>query len=139
MRNRKGVAAVEMALVSPLFVFLILAMVEVGNGVRVAQIVTSAAREGARVVAASPGPVVPPWHYAPGTREAGVELAQYQLDKAGIKAVSTVIFEDTYEAGEVVATVVKVSVPAKDVSIFPPFFLKNTITSSCVFRTEKLR
>lgn len=47
-RNRRGAAAVEFALVVPLFVLLIFGMIEIGRGIMVNQILTNAAREGAR-------------------------------------------------------------------------------------------
>ena len=47
-RNRRGVAAVEFALVVPLFLLLVFGMIEIGRGIMVSQILTNAAREGAR-------------------------------------------------------------------------------------------
>lgn len=52
IRNREkrcGAALVEMALVLPVFITVVLGIVEFGRGMMVAQSVTSAAREGARV------------------------------------------------------------------------------------------
>lgn len=46
--KRRGVAAVEFALVVPLFVLLVFGMIEVGRVVMVHQVLTNAAREGAR-------------------------------------------------------------------------------------------
>ena len=47
-RTRQGAAAVEFAVVAPVFILLIVGMVEVGRGLMVQQILTNAAREGAR-------------------------------------------------------------------------------------------
>lgn len=47
--NRKGAAAVEFALVAPLFLALVFGMIEFGRAIMVQQVVTNAAREGARV------------------------------------------------------------------------------------------
>lgn len=47
-RKRQGAAAVEFALVAPLFFLLIVGMLEFGRAVMVQQILTNAAREGAR-------------------------------------------------------------------------------------------
>lgn len=47
-RKRRGAAAVEFALVAPLFFLLIVGMLEFGRAVMVQQILTNAAREGAR-------------------------------------------------------------------------------------------
>jgi Flp pilus assembly protein TadG len=47
-RNRRAAAAVEFALVAPVFLLLILGMVEYGRMVMVQQVITNASREGAR-------------------------------------------------------------------------------------------
>ena len=47
-RGRPGAAAVEFALVAPLLVMLVLGMIEFGRMMMVEQILTNAAREGAR-------------------------------------------------------------------------------------------
>jgi Flp pilus assembly protein TadG len=47
-RNRGGAAAVEFALVAPVFFGFTLGMLEIGRGVMVQQILTSASREGCR-------------------------------------------------------------------------------------------
>ena len=50
-REREGVAAVEAAFVLPIVVTLMLGIWEVGRMIEVTQLVTNAAREGARVAA----------------------------------------------------------------------------------------
>jgi Flp pilus assembly protein TadG len=47
-RNRRGAAVVEFAFVAPVFILLVLGMIEMGRGVMVQQIITNASREGAR-------------------------------------------------------------------------------------------
>lgn len=47
--HRRGASAVEFALVAPLFLALILGTVEFGRAIMVGQLVTNAAREGARL------------------------------------------------------------------------------------------
>lgn len=47
--NRRGAAMVEMALVLPLFVMLVLGIIEFGRAMMIANLVTNAAREGARM------------------------------------------------------------------------------------------
>ncbi len=49
MKNRKGAAVVEFALILPVFGILMLGMLEVGRAVQVQQMITNAAREGARL------------------------------------------------------------------------------------------
>lgn len=46
--NRRGAAAVEFALVAPLFFLLIFGMIEFGRMIMVQQVITNASREGAR-------------------------------------------------------------------------------------------
>ena len=49
--DRRGAAAVELAVVSPLLLILFLGLIEVGNLVNVANVVNNASRVGARVAA----------------------------------------------------------------------------------------
>ena len=46
---RRGVAAVEFAVIAPVFVVMLLGIIETGRAVMVQQVITNAAREGARV------------------------------------------------------------------------------------------
>ncbi len=48
-RQRRGVAAVEMAFVFPIFMLLVLGIIEFGRYLMVGQLVTNAAREGSRL------------------------------------------------------------------------------------------
>ena len=52
-QNRQGMAIVEMALVLPLFMMLVLGIVEFGRAMMVSNLITDAAREGARLAASS--------------------------------------------------------------------------------------
>jgi len=47
-KNRRGAAVVEFAVVAPVFILLVFGMVEYGRMVMVQQVLTNAAREGAR-------------------------------------------------------------------------------------------
>ncbi|MBM4074830.1 MAG: pilus assembly protein, partial [Planctomycetes bacterium] len=47
-QRRRGAAMVEMALVLPLFLMLVLGIIEFGRAMMIANLVTNAAREGAR-------------------------------------------------------------------------------------------
>lgn len=49
LRNRKGQALAEMAIILPVLLLLIFGMIEMSNAWRTFQIVTNSAREGARV------------------------------------------------------------------------------------------
>jgi len=48
-RNRRGAAMVETAIVLPIFLILVLGIIEFGRALMVANMVTNAAREGARM------------------------------------------------------------------------------------------
>src|SRR6266581_3486012 len=48
-RNRWGAAAVEFAVVAPVFFLMVFGMIEYGRMVMVQQVITNASREGARV------------------------------------------------------------------------------------------
>ena len=48
MRHRCGAAAVEFAIVAPIFILLIIGLIELGRGFMVQQILTNASRVGAR-------------------------------------------------------------------------------------------
>ena len=47
-RQRRGAAAVEFAIVAPLFIMLVFGMIEFGRMVMIQQVLTNASREGAR-------------------------------------------------------------------------------------------
>ncbi len=46
--NRSGVAVVEFAIVAPVFVLFVMGMIEVSRGLMIQEVITNAAREGAR-------------------------------------------------------------------------------------------
>ena len=48
-KHRRGAAAVEFAIIAPVFFLLIMGMIEIGRAVMVQQIITNASREGARL------------------------------------------------------------------------------------------
>ena len=52
-QDRRGTAMVEMALVLPIFLMLVLGIIEFGRAMMIANLVTNAAREGARVACVS--------------------------------------------------------------------------------------
>jgi len=52
-KQRRGVAAVEFAIVLPIFVIMTLGMIELGRAVNIQQTLTNASREGARIAAGS--------------------------------------------------------------------------------------
>lgn len=52
-RDRRGTAAVELALVFPVFMLIVFGIVEFGRAFMVSEVLTSAAREGARLASMS--------------------------------------------------------------------------------------
>ncbi len=48
-RNRQGAAAVEFAIVAPVFFLMVFGMIEFGRAIMVKQVMTNAARDGARL------------------------------------------------------------------------------------------
>jgi Flp pilus assembly protein TadG len=128
--QRKGAAAVEFAVVAPVFVLLVFGMIEYGRMVMVQQVITNASREGARRaildgVSASDVQTTVTTYLTNGT----VTGATITLDPANPSSAS---------AGQPVT--VTVSVPYTAVSWLPsPFFLGNaTMTSSSTMRRESV-
>ena len=104
--RRRGAAAVEFALVSPAFVLLILGMIEVGRGLMVQQIITNAAREGAREAVMD------------GATKSGVQhvVSEYLTGSSIPNAVVEVTPDPPSDAGPRGAVTVRVSVPISQVS-----------------------
>jgi Flp pilus assembly protein TadG len=128
--QRKGAAAVEFAVVAPVFVLLVFGMIEYGRMVMVQQVITNASREGARRaildgVSANDVQTTVTTYLTNGT----VTGATITLDPANPSSAS---------AGQPVT--VTVSVPYTAVSWLPsPFFLGNaTMTSSSTMRRESV-
>jgi Flp pilus assembly protein TadG len=121
-RIRRGAAAVEMAFIAPIFVALVLGSIEFGRGMMVANMLTSTAREGARLAT------------LPTTTNADITAAvNKSLDGTGIPkadAVITIKVNDavadasTAKTGD--AIVVTVAAPVRSVSWLPMrLFLKD--------------
>ncbi|HVW02052.1 MAG TPA: TadE/TadG family type IV pilus assembly protein [Planctomycetaceae bacterium] len=108
--SRRGAAMVEFALVSPLFLCLIVGIVEVGRAVVVQQLLTNASREGVRIAS-----------YDSTTQTATVTSAvNAYLSNVGIKGATTTISPSGLSSladGQSVS--VSVSVPFTSVSLLP--------------------
>lgn len=126
-RERRGAAAVELAVVLPLFFLLIFGMIEYGRLVMVQQIITNAAREGARVAILTTAT----------TSSVTTAVTSY-LTNAGITGETvTVSPSPPSSAAAGTGVTVTVSIPYKSVSWFTPIYLgSTTMTSSVVMRTE---
>jgi Flp pilus assembly protein TadG len=119
-QRRAGTAAVEFAVVVPVFFLLVFGMIEFGRMVMVQQILTNAAREGARVGVLDTSTV------------ADVNAAaNVYLNAANIKNTTITVTPDppsSAAAGNPVS--VQVSVPFNKVSWLPsPWFLGSTTLS----------
>jgi len=131
-RNRKGVAAVEFAVVAPVLFLMILGMIELGRAIMVQQVLTNASREGARVAVLD------------GT--AGTEVhnaVDSYLGRASITGASvTVDPTEPSTAGYGAPVTVTVQIPFSQVSWLPsPIFLgggKN-LTATTVMRRETVQ
>ena len=130
-RNRRGAAAVEFAIVAPLFFLLIFGMIEFGRMVMVQQIITNGSREGARIAVLD------------GTSTAEIVTAvEAYLQNASIAGADVTIIPDPpNSAGYGDPVSVTVSIPFNQVSWLPsPMFLGgNTMTATTVMRRETIQ
>jgi Flp pilus assembly protein TadG len=133
-RNRRGAAAVEFAIVAPVFFMMVFGMIELGRAIMVQQILTNAAREGVRVgVLDSPTP----------TASVVTTTVTNYLQKAGIAgATVTIDPSEPTTAGYGAPVTVTVQIPFSSVSWLPaPWFLKSTtqLKASTVMRRETVQ
>ena len=130
-RNRRGAAAVEFAVVSPVLFLLVFGMIEYGRMVMVQQVITNAAREGARkgVLDAST------------TSDVTTVVSNY-LTSAHITGATTTVSPNppsTATSGNSVT--VTISVPYSSVSWLPHNFWLGgkTLTATSVMRRETVQ
>jgi Flp pilus assembly protein TadG len=125
--RRRGVAAAEFAIVAPVFLMVVLGIIEVGRAIMVQQVLINASRVGARraVMLSS-------------TEDAVIDAVSEYTSAVGVATVSTSVSPDpeTAEAGAPVT--VTASVSFSNVSWLPtPWFMGGkTLTSSSVMRKE---
>ena len=127
--GRHGAAAVEFAVVAPVFFVFVFGMIEFGRMVMVQQILTNAAREGARVA------------ILPGATTSQVQTtATNYLTAGAVSGASVTVNPDPPSSASFGSSVtVTVSVPFKSVSWTPaPFFLGGTgLQAQSIMRTEQ--
>jgi Flp pilus assembly protein TadG len=134
-RIRRGAAAVEFAIVAPVFVLMVFGMIEFGRAIMVQQVITNAAREGARYAvldgstSSSAKTVVNNYLSSGGV---AANAATVKVMNAG----GTEVEPSTIGYGETVT--VAISIPYTSVTWLPaPWFLKNaTLSASTVMRRE---
>lgn len=126
--SRRGAAVVEFAVVAPVFITLVFGMIEYGRMVMVQQLITNAAREGARVGVLD------------GATTAAVQtsVGTYLTNSSVNGATVTVSPSPPSSAGYGEPVTVTVSIPFASVSWIPaPMFLSGkTLTSKSVMRRE---
>ena len=136
-RNRQGAAAVEFAIVAPIFFMMIFGMIEFGRVIMVQQVLTNASREGARAAVVD------------GSTSAGTKtVVSNYLSSAGISGATISVLNSSGNAvepssvgyGETIT--VKVNVPFSNVSWLPkPWFLSSgtELKASTVMRRETVQ
>lgn len=125
--ERRGVAAVEFAIIAPLFFLMVLGCIELGRGLMVQQILTNASRVGAREAT------------TPNTSESAVvTTATDYAAGASVPSVVVTVSPDpaTAEAGDLMS--VTVTTDFSNVSWSPaPWFLGGTtLSATSVMRRE---
>lgn len=130
-RKRRGVAAVEFAVIAPLFFMLLFGMIEFGRMIMVQQLLTQASREGARqavldgATSAQVEQAVEEYLASvsiPGTAASIAAYAGKPADKAGTGT------PDVSGAARGQAVTVEISIPYREASWLPaPWFLGQAV------------
>jgi Flp pilus assembly protein TadG len=132
-KQRRGAAAVEFAVVAPVFFLLVFGMIEYGRMVMVQQIITNAAREGTRTAVLD------------GSTTSSTKTAAINAMAAGNITVTTsnvtVSPDPPSSAAYGDPVTVTVSVPFSQVSWLPsPMYLgSKTMTASTTMRRETVQ
>lgn len=130
-RNRRGAAAVEFAVVAPLFFLMVFGMIEFGRMVMVQQVITNASREGARMGVLD------------GATTASVQTAvQNYLQAAAVQGAEVAVNPDPpTSAGYGAPVTITVSIDFDQVSWLPsPMFLGGqALTATTVMRRETVQ
>lgn len=126
--RRRGAAVVEFAIVAPVFFLVILGMIEFGRVAMVQQVITNAAREGARIAVLDGA-----------TKTKVKSKVEDYLNSAGISGSSLTVSPDPPDSAKYGESVtVGVSVPFSQVSWLPtPQFIGNQqLRSESIMRRE---
>ena len=128
-RYRRGVAAVEFAIVSPFLILLIFGIIEFGRAIMVQQVLTSASREGARRAVLEEATA----------SEVTTVVSDYLTNCSIAGATVTVSPTPLTSAGFGDPVTVTVSVPYDQVSWIPPWFLGGTtLSASTLMHADRL-
>ncbi len=130
-KRRRGAAAVEFAIVAPVFFLLVFGMIEFGRMVMVQQVITNASREGARVAVLD----------GATTAQVTTAVTNYLHGGSINGATVTVSPDPPSTAGYGASVTVNVSVPFGQVSwLSSPIFLGGrTLTAVTVMRRETVQ
>lgn len=135
--KRRGVAAVEFALVAPVLCMAFLGMIEIGRAIQVQQVLTNAVREGCRGYADNTATVTSgSTVYTVGTAAYATYLVTDSLSNANIGIdTSKVTITETITPVTVSNIIVNqatvtASLPYSSVAYFPGFIIKRPITAS---------
>jgi Flp pilus assembly protein TadG len=125
--RRRGTAAVEFAIIGPIVVMLVLAMIEFSRLMMVEEVLTNAAREGCRQAVLT----------GATTSDATTTVSNY-LAGAGISGYTTTVSPDPSTAEAGTAITVTITVPYSSVTWLPtPIFLGGTtLTATVIMRKE---
>ena len=132
-RKRHGAAAVEFAVVAPIFFLMIFGMIEFGRAIMVQQVLTNAAREGARVAVLDSA--------TPTASQVRSTVTNY-LQSAGISgATVTMDPSEPTTAGYGASVTVTAQVPFRNVSWLPPMFVSSStnLRASTIMRRETVQ
>lgn len=128
-KRRRGAAAVEFAVVLPVFVILVFGMIEYGRMVMVQQVITNASREGARKAVLD------------GATTSSVQTAVTSyLTSAKVNGGSAAVSPDPTTAASGDPITVTVNIPFSAVSWLPsPMYLGGkTLSASTTMRRESV-
>jgi Flp pilus assembly protein TadG len=135
--KRKGVAAVEFAIVAPLLCMAFLGMIEIGRAIQVQQVLTNAVREGCRGYADNTATVTSgSTVYTVGTAAYATYLVTDSLSNANIGIdTSKVTITETITPVTVSNIIVNqatvtASLPYSSVAYFPGFIIKRPLTAT---------
>ncbi len=131
-KNRRGAAAVEFAIIAPIFFLLVFGMIEFGRMIMVQQIITNASREGARMAVLD----------GATTGDVDTTVVDY-LQGAGIQSANVTVDPDPPDsAGWGEPVTVTVGIPFSQVTWLPtPMFVGRDmqLSSSTTMRRETVQ
>lgn len=135
-RKRSGAATVELAVILPVFVTIMLGMIEVGRGLMVGQLMTNAAREGARLAVVNGTTNTDVTNQIKTFLQGSANVAQADVNVA-------ITISNAAAAGQLTGATtgdlvtVTVTIPFSKVSYLPANYLANvTLSGSSAMRHE---